>query len=143
MSKARDIANEGHQLAAWVNFNGNFDGSGLDPANQFVLSDGIRGAYNVDYVVDGGTGDYKVHFENALPDANYCICLTAGSHSGSSPPAYFGPSVSSQQSQGYSYGSWETHDQIEIEDTHFRFQTAYPANTTIHNNQVICVSIFR
>ena len=57
---------------AWVNFNGVFDASSL--SNQFtVANSGIRAAYNVDYVIDHGQGDYEVHFENAMADANYSV----------------------------------------------------------------------
>tara|TARA_A100001015_G_C14986429_1_gene711746 strand:- start:1123 stop:1566 length:444 start_codon:yes stop_codon:yes gene_type:complete len=62
---------------AWVNFNGAFDASSL--SNQFtVANSGIRAAYNVDYVIDHGQGDYEVHFENAMADANYCVVITGG-----------------------------------------------------------------
>ena len=56
---------------AWVNF----DGTGT-PA--------IRASYNVSSITDNGTGDYTVNFTNALTNANYSICGTAGAN-----PTYF------------------------------------------------------
>ena len=58
---------------AWVNFNGTLSmtvGSSYGPNVGNVNP--IRAAYNVDYIIDRGTGDYEVHFENAMADANYC-----------------------------------------------------------------------
>ena len=64
---------------AWVNFNGTIDASSDTPANHFTTANnGIRAAYNVDYVIDHGQGSYEVHFENAMADANYCVLFTAG-----------------------------------------------------------------
>lgn len=64
MSNARDIADAGHQLAAWVNFNG-------------TGTVAIRASYNVASINDNGTGDYTVNFENAMPDANYAVLGTS------------------------------------------------------------------
>ena len=50
---------------AWVNFNG-------------TGTVAIRASYNVSSITDNGTGDYTINFTNALPDANYSICGTAG-----------------------------------------------------------------
>jgi hypothetical protein len=74
MSNARDIADAGHQLVAWVNFNGAFDASSLSPANQFTLGNGIHAAYNVSSITDGGYGGpYTITFENSLDDGNYAL----------------------------------------------------------------------
>lgn len=55
---------------AWVNFNG-----------TGVVA--IRAQYNVSSITDNGTGDYTVNFTNALADANYSTCITAGGSTGS------------------------------------------------------------
>jgi hypothetical protein len=49
---------------AWVNF----DGTG-------TVS--IRASYNVSSITDNGTGDYTVNFTTAMPDANYCVNVSA------------------------------------------------------------------
>jgi hypothetical protein len=49
---------------AWVNF----DGTGT-PA--------IREDGNVSSITDNGTGDYTVNFTTAMPDANYCVNVSA------------------------------------------------------------------
>ena len=51
-------------LKAWVNFNGTGAVS-------------IRAAYNVNYIMDNGTGDYTVNFTTAMPDANYAVVSSA------------------------------------------------------------------
>jgi hypothetical protein len=49
---------------AWVNF----DGTGTVA---------IRASGNVSSITDNGTGDYTVNFTNAMPDANYCVNVSA------------------------------------------------------------------
>lgn len=49
---------------AWVNFNG-------------TGTVAIRASGNVTSITDNGTGDYTVNFTTALPDANYCVNVTA------------------------------------------------------------------
>ena len=85
MTTAVELAERGHQLAAWVNFDGTLAmtvgssyGPNAPPAD-FSSPNPIRAAYNVDYIIDRGTGDYEIHFENAMPDANYCV-VTSGDH---------------------------------------------------------------
>ena len=74
MSNARDIADAGHQLAAWVNFNGTLDeNSGGLTAGENVL---IRASYNVSSCQYNGTGDYTINFATAMPDANYACVVT-------------------------------------------------------------------
>lgn len=45
---------------AWVNFNG-------------TGTVAIRASGNVSSITDNGTGNYRVNFTNAMPDANYAI----------------------------------------------------------------------
>ena len=59
---------------AWVNFNGTFGSSPFTIANG-----GIRAAFNVSSITDNGTGDYTVNFITAMPDADYCAVILAGS----------------------------------------------------------------
>ena len=59
---------------AWVNFNGTITGTQVGSDYHFTTTNnGIRAAYNVDYVIDHSQGDYEVHFENAMADANYSV----------------------------------------------------------------------
>jgi hypothetical protein len=55
---------------AWVNFNG----SGTVA---------IRASGNVSSITDSGTGQYRVNFTNAMPDANYSTVGGANGRSGS------------------------------------------------------------
>lgn len=59
----------GRELLAWVNFNG-----------QGVVA--IRDSYNVASITDLGTGQYKINFSSALPDANYCSVFGQAMNSG-------------------------------------------------------------
>jgi len=77
MTTAVEVAEKGHQLAAWVNFDGTLamtenSSYGPDaPPADFSSPNPIRAAYNVDYIIDRGTGVYEIHFANAMPNANY------------------------------------------------------------------------
>jgi hypothetical protein len=53
---------------AWVNFNG-------------TGTVAIRASYNVSSITDVGTGQYRVNFTNAMPNANYCVLVQAGENS--------------------------------------------------------------
>jgi len=55
---------------AWVNFNG----TGTVATRAF---------FNVQSIVDNGTGDYTVNFTTAMSDANYAAVATTGNGSGS------------------------------------------------------------
>jgi hypothetical protein len=74
---------------AWVNF----DGTGT-PA--------IREDGNVSSITDYGTGEFRVNFATAMPDANYCALYTTGRTSGSNPSeswTYWGGTTSVIQVQ--------------------------------------------
>ncbi|OUU46724.1 MAG: hypothetical protein CBC12_10685 [Candidatus Puniceispirillum sp. TMED52] len=64
---------------AWVNFDGALamtvnSSYGPDaPPADYSSPNPIHAAYNVDYIIDRGTGDYEIHFENAMPDGNYVV----------------------------------------------------------------------
>jgi hypothetical protein len=49
---------ENYKCRAWVNFNG-------------TGTVAIRGSGNVSSITDNGTGQYRVNFITAMPDANY------------------------------------------------------------------------
>ena len=61
MSNAREIADAGHQLVAWVNFDGN-----TSPYS-------IRSAFNVSSITRTGTGSYEIYFTTNMVDTNYCV----------------------------------------------------------------------
>ena len=60
---------------AWVNFDGTFGSSPFTVSNG-----GIRDAFNVTSVTDNGTGDYTITFDNAMPNANYCVTGSLKEH---------------------------------------------------------------
>ena len=68
MSNARDLADQGHQLVAWVSFIG---GQVTDPASKT----GVNGSFGVDSILDEGTGAYRVNFAVDMPDINYCVVM--------------------------------------------------------------------
>lgn len=151
MSLARNLANltngddaPVYACRAWINFNGYVTSS---PASftgiRYESGEDVSASRNVSSIEHKGTGDYLINFANSLPDANYAISVSASSHGGTSPPSYFNNRVDSQQSGGFGYGSWLTTDMLYVTNTSFRFQTGYPANTTIYDNTIICVAIFR
>ena len=52
---------------AWVNFNGEFDATTLDPPDVFTLENtGIRDAFNVSSVNDEGVGKATINFANPI-----------------------------------------------------------------------------
>ena len=64
---------------AWVNFDGTFDASSY--GDEFTTANGgIRAAFNVTSILDGGTGTYTINLTNAMPDANYAIVLTSNQY---------------------------------------------------------------
>ena len=83
MTTAVEVAEKGHQLAAWVNFNGTLamtveTSYGPDaPPADYSSPNPIRAAYNVASITDNGTADYTINFVTAMPDANY---VTIGTH---------------------------------------------------------------
>ena len=54
----------GGRCYSWVNFNG-------------TGTVAIRASFNVSSITDNGTGNYRVNFTNALPDANYSVVAGA------------------------------------------------------------------
>ena len=76
MTTAVEIAERGHHLAAWVNFDGTLDeNSGGLTAGENVL---IRASYNVSSCQYNGAGDYTINFATAMPDANYSATALCG-----------------------------------------------------------------
>ena len=83
-----DANDTGQLCRAWVNFNGTITGTQVGSDYHFTTANnGIRAAYNVDYIIDRGLGDYEIHFENAMPDVNYA-CLLMTSNRASTSGAY-------------------------------------------------------
>ena len=77
MSNARDIADSGHQLVAWANFNPN---AGSDPAT-------INKSYGITGINWNSAGDYTVNFATGViesGDTDYAVVATAGSTSSES-----------------------------------------------------------
>ena len=111
---------------AWVNFNGAFDASSLTPANQFVLNNGIRAAYNVDYIIDRGTGDFEIHFENAMPDENYAAFVSCGIQSGGSYANLI--SLNSTTSSTNSYYQAPSNSSIRFVVQNYQFNHINPAH---------------
>ena len=63
MSNARSIADAGHTLKAWINFDGGYTGG--DPV--------IKSSFNVQDITDHGTGQYSINFINDMSNADYSV----------------------------------------------------------------------
>lgn len=204
MTTAVEVAEKGHQLAAWVNFNGTFsDTSGqsgtyacsgstitiTDTAHGLSVGDSInaaftrsagdtttitddffvvltvpsadtftiqtvvattdqsgsvvydsdaatatagsgpiRAAYNVSSITNLGTGQYEIHFENAMPDANYAVAGSAAGRYTNNVPLYFGQDADDTRST-----------------TEFRFSCIYnnAVNAVLDDSPNVNIVVFR
>jgi hypothetical protein len=74
---------------AWVNFTGS--------------SGAINGGYNVSSVTRNSTGNYRVNFTTAMPNANYAVCPSthAGSYTSGGQTIQFGMETSSDTTTTY------------------------------------------
>lgn len=71
MSNARDIADAGHMLVAWVNFDGTSVSGTGDTAS-------INASFNVDSIDDVAAGKQKVNISaGVLSDTNACVLIEA------------------------------------------------------------------
>ena len=102
---------EQYLCKAWVNFNG-------------TGTVAIRAAGNVSSITDVGTGDYRVNFANAMPDANYATLTTTSHNIG--------------VSQGF--GSFNTNDQTTTQTSILRVITPAGAN---YDSPIVNFAIFR
>ena len=125
MSNARNIADSGHQLKAWVNFDGELDDSeGSLSAGENNL---IIASYNVTSVRFNGVGDYQVNFSsNAIEDEKYCAVLTCSRRS---PDSAIYPT-------NIGLGRTRTASSLD-----FHLRNAFSSNT--ENSPDINVAIFR
>jgi hypothetical protein len=103
---------------AWVNFNG---------ANNTIRASG-----NVSSVTVNGTGDYRVNFATAMPDANYAIGQstrwgTLGNMTGSFGVGHMEIARTTDSMQTTSVRLWGT----------------YPTDQVLYNRETFTVSIFR
>jgi hypothetical protein len=99
---------------AWVNFNG-------------TGTVAIRASFNVSSITDGGTGIYTVNLTNAISDANYSICISAGDSANSFPYALLGSSSGA----------------TSLTTTSFKVYGRSTATQTLQDQEYICVSVFR
>lgn len=81
MSNARNIADAGHQLVAWVYFHGDLDSSNPPDTLSAGENTFIYKSFNVDSVLYTETGTYEINFPTGLlSDSNYLVlhCLDGG-----------------------------------------------------------------
>jgi len=130
MSNARDIADAGHQLKAWVYFNGNLDSSGgALTAGETTY---IYQSFNVDSVLITETGTYEINFATGLlSDTNYLVlhCLDDGIQSNLGTSSQIGKYQVSLSSQ-------KTTSKVVI-------QYRYQGNNNAYNVSQGYVAIFR
>ena len=103
-------------VKAWVNF----DGTGTPS---------IRASFNVAGIVDNGTGDYTVVFENPLPDNNYSVVGVAGRDTaGTSVPVVYLPSSDTNSN---------------LTTTTARINTGRTSDGTLFDCTVVSIAVFR
>ena len=124
MSNARDIADAGHQLVAWVAFEGS-------NATATANLDGVHSSYGFDALEDAGFGNFKLHFATDQPDKFYCITASMGI--GGINAGFASPSGNSN-----SYGMYVGDKQID----HLRIYTLRFAGTLQDMNDVN-IAVFR
>jgi hypothetical protein len=71
MSNARNIADAGHRLVAWVAF----DGTNTNLANNSQT--GLYQSHGISGITDVNGGEYIVHFSPALDDTDYLVIANA------------------------------------------------------------------
>lgn len=116
MTRSVEIADAGHQLAAWVNFNG-------------TGTVAIRASFSVSSITDNGTGDYTVNFENAMPDNDYVVTACGRHYDGVSD---YGVFIVVQTSDGDANVAT---DSVRI--------TTLQTSTALQDSPFVSVAIFR
>ena len=67
MTRSVEIADAGHQLKAWVNFDGTVSGT-------ITSSNGIRDAFNITSISNHPNGQYTINLASGLmANENYCV----------------------------------------------------------------------
>ena len=97
---------------AWVNFNG-------------TGTVAIRASFNVSSITDNGTGEYRVNFINAMPDANYAALAFTENNIGASIGVV----------------TYETRDQSTTRTSVLK--AINPATGAVFDSQQLFVTIFR
>jgi hypothetical protein len=117
---------------AWVSFDGTRNeadtGASTNGANVKIRASG-----NVASVRKNSAGDYTITFTTAMPDANYCVNLSAtdnGTTAGLSNGFAYGTWLRGPNSTGYAAGS-------------LRIQIGFPSNSSLHDQTHVNVAIFR
>lgn len=130
MSNARDIADAGHQLKAWVYFHGDLDSTSAALSageNNFTYQ-----SFNVDSVLYTETGTYEINFPaGLLSDDNYLVLHCLDNSIGNN--IQVGSGVGKYQ---VSLSSQKTTSKVVI---HYRYQ----GNNTAYDVTQGHVAIFR
>jgi len=130
MSNARDIADAGHQLKAWVYFHGDLDSTSNSLSageNAFIYE-----SFNVDSILYTETGTYEINFPaGLLSDTSYLVlhCLDDG----------IGNNVGTSSQIGKyqeSLSSIKTTGKVKV---HYRYQ----GNNNAYDTTQAYVAIFR
>lgn len=130
MSNARDIADAGHQLKAWVYFHGDLDSSlnSLSAGeNAFIYE-----SFNVDSILYTETGTYEINFPaGLLSDTSYLVlhCLDDGMGNNLGVGSQIGK-------YGDSLSSIKTTGKVKV---HYRYQ----GTSTAYDVSQCYVAIFR
>lgn len=130
MSNAREIADAGHQLKAWVYFHGNLDSTSNSLSageNAFIYE-----SFNVDSILYTQEGTYEINFPaGLLSDSKYLVlhCLDDGIGNNLGAGAQIGK-------YGDSLSSIKTTGKVRV---HYRYQ----GNNNSYDISQGYVAIFR
>ena len=84
MSNARNIADAGHQLVAWIKF----DGTASIPSSG-TNTIGILGSFNVSSIIEPTWGKHTVTINNSPNNTNYCVVTSCSAGGGNTDSAAF------------------------------------------------------
>lgn len=123
MTTAVEVAEKGHQLAAWVNFDGTLamtvgSSYGPDaPPADYSSPNPIRASFNVASITDNGPGNYTVNFATAMPDANYTTVISFGNDSGGSGSGWWISRIVSTGTTGVQIYSGRQDNYVRVDAT--------------------------
>tara|TARA_Y100000401_G_scaffold90080_1_gene75659 strand:- start:370 stop:726 length:357 start_codon:yes stop_codon:yes gene_type:complete len=100
MSIARDISDAGHQLVAWIKF----DGSASIPSSG-TSTVGILASFNISSLNEISTGRYEITMTNSVADHHMCVVASASAGTGNTDAATFVHDSSNQKFTVYTYTS--------------------------------------
>ncbi len=98
MSRADDIADAGHQLVAWIKFNGT-----ASIPDTGTNTTGILASFNVSSLIEPSLGRYDVTMTNSLTDHYMCVVANASAGGGNTAASTW---INNSSNQTFSVYTW-------------------------------------